>query len=182
MDITVRQTDRLEPEDSGTMPLVLVLDHLRSAYNVGNLFRIAEATRVSRIIACGYTAAPPHEKLAKTARGCDELVPCSVVERTEDAIVSLKAEGYRIYGVETVEGAKAYWDTKFVFPSVLVLGNEALGICKGALALCDEFVCLPALGRKNSINVGNCGAVVVFECLRQLLAGRRSLEDGHESL
>lgn len=173
MTVTIRQGDRSEPAVAGQMPLVLVLDRLRSAHNVGNLFRLAEATRAERIIACGYTAAPPHPKLAKTARGCDELVPCDVAASAAEALVTLKAAGYTIYAIETAEQAQCYWDVQFQFPAALVLGNEALGISPEALALCDHLVALPALGQKNSINVGNCGAVVLFECLRQFGSGDR---------
>ena len=165
--ITVETGDRDAPREERTLPVVLVLDRLRSAYNVGNLFRVAEATRIERIIACGYTACPPHEKLQKTARGCDELVPCEHCESAADAIRKLKTEGYSVYAVDTVAGAKYYWEADIQFPCAIVLGNEALGITEEALALCDGFVCLPALGRKNSINVGNCGAVMLFELLRR---------------
>lgn len=167
MQANVRTGDSSEPREAFRLPVKLVLDRLRSAYNVGNVFRVAEATRATGIVACGYTAAPPHEKLAKTARDCDRLVPCEVYETAADAIRALKSEGYTVYGVETVVGAGLYCDTTYRFPCALVLGNEALGISEEALALCDGFVSLPALGQKNSINVGNAGAVVLFEALRQ---------------
>ena len=162
----VRQGDRETPLEQGQLPVVLVLDRLRSAYNVGNLFRVAEATRAQAIYACGYTAAPPHPKLEKTARECDKIVPCQVFETGADAIRDLKARGYTVYAVETVEGAALYHDMDYRFPCALVLGNEALGISEDALVLCDAAVALPALGMKNSINVGNAGAVVLFETLR----------------
>ena len=163
----VRQGDRDAPSEAWKLPVTLVLDRLRSAYNVGNLFRVAEATRAEGIVACGYTAAPPHPKLEKTARGCDAIVACEVVETGADAVRMLKTRGYAVYAVETVEGASMYYETEFRFPCALVLGNEALGVSEEALALCDGFVALPALGMKNSINVGNAGAVVLFEALRQ---------------
>lgn len=155
------------PAQQEILPVTLVLDNLRSAYNVGNLFRVAEATRASRIVACGYTAAPPHIKLEKTARGCDAIVPCTHFETASEAILSLKSEGIHVYGVETVDGAPLYWDAEIDFPAAFVLGNEALGISSEALELCDGFISLPALGMKNSINVGNCGAVILFDCVRR---------------
>ncbi|NLE56350.1 MAG: RNA methyltransferase, partial [Lentisphaerae bacterium] len=158
------------PACAESMPVVVVLDRLRSAYNVGNIFRVAEATRVAKIVACGYTAAPPHPKLAKTARGCDEVVPCAVADNAATAIRALKADGYTVYAVETAQDAQMYWDCQLAFPAAIVLGNEALGIDPEALALCDAVIALPARGQKNSINVGNCAAVVLFECLRQSLA------------
>lgn len=164
----LRQGDRETPAEAAVLPVTLVLDNLRSAYNVGNLFRAAEAVRATEIIACGYTAAPPHPKLARTARGCDALVPCRHFDSATEAIRALKAEGLAIYGVETVQDAPLYWEAELSFPAAFVLGNEALGISESALSLCDSFVALPALGCKNSINVGNCGAVILFECLRRL--------------
>ena len=105
-DITVRTGDVKAPRESRALPVVLILDRLRSAYNVGNIFRVAEAARVEEIAACGYTACPPHEKLEKTARGCDKLVPCRHFETTTDAVGEYRGRGYAIYGVETVEGAQ----------------------------------------------------------------------------
>jgi len=154
-----------------TLPLVLVLDHLRSAFNTGNIFRLAEATRATAIYTAGYTPTPPHDKLAKTARGCDVLVPARNFPTALEAIQELKRQGYTVYAVETVANATSPWDTTFRFPAALVLGNEALGIAPEALAACDFFVSLPALGQKNSINVGNAGAVVIYQALHQYLEG-----------
>lgn len=172
-EVSVRTGDVEAPRESRALPVVLILDRLRSAYNVGNVFRVAEAARVGEIAACGYTAAPPHEKLEKTACGCDRLVPCRHFETAAEAIREYRSRGYAIYGVETVEGARWYWEAAYRFPCALVLGNEALGVSEEALALCDDFVCLPAFGCKNSINVGNCAAVVVFECVKRSLMGNQ---------
>lgn len=152
---------------AGNMPVTIVLDRLRSAHNAGNVFRIADAVRAERIITCGYTPAPGHQKLTKTAMGAEEIVPCQTMETSVEAVRALKAQGYRVYGVETVEGASLYCETQFQFPAAILLGNEALGVDPAALELCDDFVCLPADGIKNSINVGNCAAVVLFEIRRQ---------------
>ncbi len=163
----IEHGDRPEPRSSAQLPLVLVLDCLRSAHNVGNIFRIAEATRVEKIYACGYTPYPPHPKLVKTARGCDQMVPCQSAADAAAAITSLRLAGYTIYGVETAVSANCYWETVFHFPAALVLGNEALGLSERALESCDFLVNLPVFGRKNSLNVGNCAAVVVYEAMRQ---------------
>jgi tRNA G18 (ribose-2'-O)-methylase SpoU len=167
--VRVREGDRFEPALASCLPVTVVLDRLRSAHNVGNVFRLVEAVRGDGIVTCGYTASPPHDKLAKTARGCDELVPCRHAETGAEAVRALRAAGRRVYAVETVEGAELVWNMRFEFPCALVLGNEALGVSPEALALCDGHVALPALGIKNSINVGNCAAVVLYEALRQWL-------------
>jgi len=166
-EISLTLNDRTTALCQETMPVVVILDNLRSAYNVGNIFRVAEATRVQEILACGYTAAPPHEKLKKTARGCDEIVPCSTWPDAASAVRHVKEAGMRVYAVETVEDAPLYWDAPLQFPCAFIFGNEALGISMEALQLCDGFIRLPAFGQKNSINVGNCAAVVLFDCVRR---------------
>ncbi len=155
------------------LPVVLVLDRLRSAFNVGNIFRLADAVGAAEVITCGYTAAPPHPKLEKTARGCDVIVPTRRAESAEEAVAELKARGCTVYAVETAASATTVWETTLRFPAAFVLGNEALGVSGGALALCDGIVRLPCRGVKNSVNVGNCAAVVLYEALRQWLDGRR---------
>lgn len=174
MEISLRLGDSEKARQEMTLPVIIVLDNLRSAYNVGNIFRAAEATRAAGIVTCGYTATPPHVKLQKTARGCDELVLCEHFDSTAEAILSLRKRGMKIYAVETVEESQLYWDAQIEFPCAFVLGNEALGISQEALALCDGFISLPALGRKNSINVGNCAAVILFECTRRFLSDERT--------
>ena len=168
---TVLNVDHEHPLDERVMPVTLVLDRLRSAFNVGNIFRLAEALRAERVIACGYTAAPPHPKLAKTARGCDALVPCTHAKTATNAICELRNNGVTVYGVETTTDAEPVWDVTFTFPAAFVVGNEALGIEAVALDACDHMVCLPNYGVKNSVNVANCAAVVLYEAARQWRRG-----------
>lgn len=164
---TVHTGDSASPREAFTLPVVIVLDRLRSAYNTGNVFRIADAVRAEGIVACGYTPCPPHDKLAKTARGCDEVVECTHAETAAEAIDRLHQRGYAVYAVDTIDGAQEYGQFALHFPCALVFGNEALGISGEALDRCDGAICLPACGYKNSINVGNCAAVALFEALRQ---------------
>jgi tRNA G18 (ribose-2'-O)-methylase SpoU len=165
--IEVSSRDRSAPTLAAALPVTVVLDRLRSAYNVGNIFRLAEAVQAERIVTCGYTASPPHAKLAKTARGCETLVPCEHRPTVLDAVLALRQAGRWVCAIETVVGAAPVWDVDFHFPAALVFGNESLGISLEALRLCHATACLPASGRKNSINVANCAAVVLFEALRQ---------------
>jgi 23S rRNA (guanosine2251-2'-O)-methyltransferase len=169
LHIELSTCDRTLPPAAPPLPVTLVLDRLRSAFNVGNIFRLAEALRAERIVTCGYTATPPHPKLAKTARGCDLLVPCEHHASAGAAVQALRDAGYWVCAVETAVGAAAVWDVPFRFPAALVFGNEALGVSADALAHCHAVACLPALGVKNSINVGNCAAVVLYEAWRQWL-------------
>ncbi len=144
----------------------IVLDRLRSAHNTGNIFRLADAVGAKEIVACGYTPAPPHPKLAKTAMDTDQWVACRTFPDTPTAIARLRMEGVRqIVAVETSENTPPPWEFKYEFPLALVFGNEALGITNDTVKLCDGTVTLPMLGRKTSINVGNCAAVALYSAL-----------------
>ncbi len=147
--------------------LVVILDRLRSVHNVGNILRLADAVNARLVVCCGYTATPPHPKLGKSAMGAELVVETVHFPTASEAIASLKAEGYRVIGVETVANATVYSDFKFPEKTCLVFGNEALGLQEESLAACDEFICLPADGVKNSINVSNCAAVVMFSYRQQ---------------
>ena len=152
----------------------LVLDRLRSAYNVGNIFRIAEAVGAREIIACGYTPAPPHPKLEKTAMGADRLVPCRTADTSSDAVRMLRAEGTKcILAAEIVPGRSIpAWERTYEFPLALILGNEALGVAPEALELCDGMVELPMFGRKQSINVGNAAAAILYAIVAKHRMGK----------
>ncbi len=142
--------------------ICLILDRLRSAHNTGNIFRIAEAVG-AEIIACGYTPAPPHPKLAKTAMGADRMVRCRTMPDAVSAIRLLRAEGFRqILAAECAPSSVFAWRMRYEFPLAIVLGNEALGVSPEALAETDGLVSLPMLGEKASINVGNAAAAIVY--------------------
>ena len=149
------------------MPVTIVLDRLRSAFNTGNIFRLADAVRAESVITCGYTPSPPHPKLEKTARGCHVTVPSQKAPSAVDAVLDLKGRGYTVYAIETATDATPIWDVELSFPAAFVFGNEALGVSADAVEQADCRIELPCLGYKNSINVGNCAAVVLYEALRQ---------------
>ena len=159
--------DRQAPVCTDTIPVTLILDNLRSAFNTGNIFRVADAVRVERIIGCGYTPLPPHEKLHKTARGCDNTVPTEHCPDALTAVEQCRQEGYTVYAVETGEKAETVWDVALEFPAAFLCGNEALGVSADGLEKCDYIIKIPCMGYKYSINVGNCVAVTVYESLRQ---------------
>ena len=143
--------------------IAIVLDRLRSAHNTGNVFRIAEAIGAKEIIACGYTPAPPHPKLAKTAMGTDLLVPCRKMTDSAEAVRTLRAEGYKmILCADALPGSTPAWEKDYEYPLALVFGNEALGILPETLALADGIVSLPMFGEKSSINVGNAAAAILY--------------------
>jgi tRNA G18 (ribose-2'-O)-methylase SpoU len=148
-------------------PVHVVLDNLRSAFNVGSIFRLADAVRAAEVITCGYTAHPPHHKLAQTALGATASVPTRHFTDTADALSGLRASGCSIVAVKTADRATPYHQFEPGLPLALVFGNEAMGVSRPALALCDSVVELPVFGYKNSVNVATAAAVVLYEVARR---------------
>ncbi|MBL8024881.1 MAG: RNA methyltransferase, partial [Fibrobacteres bacterium] len=144
-----------------------ILDNLRSAFNVGAIFRTSDAARIAEIAACGYTAHPPHLKLEKTALGTDKLVKSSYFTSTVDAVREMKQRGMTVVALETAEEAVNYTEFEFNKPLAVVVGNEALGISPEVLNEVDAAVQIPLYGYKNSLNVASAYAVLVFEIIRQ---------------
>jgi len=167
----VRTRDsELPPEEFARLPrrpIHIVLDNLRSAFNVGSIFRLADAARAAEVIPCGYTAYPPHHKLEQTSLGTTDSVPWRRFVDTASALADLRWSGAEVVAVETVRGASRYHRFNCHFPVALVLGNEALGVSEAVLELCDAVVEIPVFGYKNSINVATAAGIVLYEALRQ---------------
>ncbi|HJP31468.1 MAG: RNA methyltransferase [Candidatus Latescibacteria bacterium] len=167
----VRSRDLDIPFDEYTQrpkfPVTLVLDNLRSAFNVGSIFRTADTTRLERIITCGYTAHPPHPRLDKTALGTIDYVDTAHTESTVETVADLQSQGVAVWALETTSDSLAYTEVEYPRPVALVLGNEALGVEREVLDLCDRMIEVPVFGYKNSLNVACTAAVVVYEILRQ---------------
>jgi len=143
--------------------IIIVLDRLRSAHNVGNIFRIAEALGAAEIIACGYTPVPPHPRLVKTAMGTDTLVPCRSFGTSLEAVNALRREGVReILAAEPLPESVPVWRKNYTFPLAVIFGNEALGVHPETLKAVDGTICLPMYGQKASINVGNAAAAILY--------------------
>lgn len=141
----------------------IVLDRLRSAYNTGNIFRLADAVGNVEVITCGYTPHPPHPKLRKTAMGADNFVPFRVFANSSDAIQKLREEGVQqVFAVEYLTEGKCPWELSFADNVAFIFGNEAFGVAPQTIKLCDEVISLPLFGKKSSINVANCAAVVLY--------------------
>lgn len=150
------------------LPVIILLDNIRSLSNVGAFFRTADAFRIQSLYLCGITACPPHREIHKTALGADETVNWKYFETTEEACKSLKADGYRIFAVEQIEGSTPLQDFRFTEKSAYILGNEVEGVSEEALPFCDGAIELPQEGTRHSINVSVCAGIVmwkVFECL-----------------
>lgn len=152
------------------MPVAVVLDNVRSQQNVGAFFRTADAFAAERIALCGITAVPPSRDIHKTALGAELTVPWDYFSATEECIVRLRSEGYRIYAVEQVEGA-AMLGAFRAEPGVkyaLVFGNEVAGVGQQAVDLCDGAIEIPQAGVKHSLNVSVSAGVVLWDFFRQI--------------
>lgn len=160
--------DRLSLDDfrnTEKLPLVLVLDNVRSGLNVGSIFRTADAFLVEKILICGITAQPPHREILKTALGSTESVAWEYLAETETAVRALKELGYRVLAVE--QTSEKMWLHDFSpVPGdryAFVFGNEVEGVGEAALALCDAAVEIPQFGTKHSLNVAVAAGIVVWE-------------------
>ena len=152
------------------MPVVLVLDNIRSGLNTGSIFRTADAFLLEKIVLCGITGQPPHREILKTALGSTESVDWTYFESTVDAVLSLKAEGYRVFAIEQTTPKTWLHDfepqpnEKYAF----ILGNEVDGVSSSVLPLCDGALEIPQFGTKHSLNVAVAAGIVAWEAVRKL--------------
>ena len=154
----------------GTLPVVVLLDNVRSMYNVGAFFRTADAASIEKLYLCGITARPPMNAIAKTALGAEETVPWEHAWEALPLLGSLRARGYEIAAVETSVHAVDLFDWAPRFPVCVVFGHEVEGIRPEIAALCDTHVRIPMLGAKHSLNVATAGGVAMYELLRKYRA------------
>jgi 23S rRNA (guanosine2251-2'-O)-methyltransferase len=149
------------------LPVVVLLDNVRSLYNVGSFFRTGDAVRVQRILLAGISADPGDRRIAKTALGAERSVPW---ERTADSVSSLedlRASGFQLAAIETSVKAIDLFDWVPQFPVCVVFGHETDGITLPVQDCCDLHVRIPTLGLKQSLNVATAGGVVLYELLRK---------------
>ena len=159
---TFKQTNKI--------PLVVVLDNVRSMHNVGAIFRTADAFLVDKIILCGITPQPPHREIHKAALGATESVDWIYEESISEALLNLKTENYRIVGIEQTSDSEIFTD--YVVDKgqkyAVVLGNEVDGLSDEAFGHYDTFLEIPQLGTKHSLNVSVCGGIVMWEFFKSL--------------
>lgn len=145
------------------MPVVIVLDNIRSLHNIGSVFRTADAFRVPELFLCGITACPPHREIHKTALGATDTVAWKYFETTEEAILHLKSEGYKVYAVEQTDKSKLLGEVSFsAAKTALIFGNEVEGVSESALRNCDGAIEIPQEGTKHSLNISVCAGIVMW--------------------
>ena len=165
-EFLVVENDRTEKPHE-TLPLVFVLDNIRSAFNVGSIFRTAECVGAERVILCGYTPTPTQGQVEKTAMGTQDYIAWEEGGKLMECLESLKEDGYRIIALETAAAAQDLYEPFVHEPTAFVLGNERFGLDPEILKVLDETRIIPLRGRKNSLNVGVTAAVAGFEWMRQ---------------
>ena len=163
------------------IPLVVVLDNVRSQHNVGAVFRTADAMRIERVVLCGICCCPPNQEIHKTALGAEESVDWTYIKETLEAVQALKAEGYKVYAVEQAHGSvsleeaveRAKGERLEAKGMAVVLGHEVFGVQQEVVDACDGCIEIPQYGTKHSMNVSVTAGIVMY----RLAEGIRGLGD-----
>ena len=152
------------------MPLVVILDDVRSMHNVGSVFRTADSFRVSEVVLCGITGRPPHAELHKTALGAEDSVDRRYLETALEAVKVLKEEGYTIYSVEQVEHSTKLpnFEIETERKYAVVFGNEVKGVHQEVVDASDGCLEIPQLGTKHSLNVSVTAGIVIYHFAREM--------------
>lgn len=153
------------------LPVTVLLNSIRSSYNVGSIFRTSDGAMIEKLILCGYTPHPPikgdnkgNKDVLKTALGSTQSVKWEYIKNPIDAIKNLKAQGIKICALELTENSKPYSDAaQYEFPLCLVVGNEITGVSQDVLDLCDYSIEIPQYGIKQSLNVAVAFGIAIFE-------------------
>ena len=178
-----------EFKSSEKMPLVVVLDDVRSMYNVGSVFRTSDAFRVEAIYLCGITAQPPHPEIHKTALGAEDTVEWRYFKDTMEAVNDLKARGYFVYSIEQCEGSTKLQNLSPLTPEggsrldnssspshiphsrkyAIIMGNEVKGVRQDVVNASDGCLEIPQFGTKHSLNVSTTAGMVIWEFAKMLI-------------
>jgi tRNA G18 (ribose-2'-O)-methylase SpoU len=169
--LSMQELNRKSVEEfrqSDKVPIIAVLENVRSAYNVGSVFRTADAFLIEAIYICGYTAYPPHKEIKKTALGADETVAWKHFRNITEAIEGTRQLGYKVYAVEqAVDSYKlqaiSYEPDEKI---AVVFGNEVTGVEQATIEQCDGCIEIPQLGMKHSLNISVAAGIVLWELVR----------------
>jgi tRNA G18 (ribose-2'-O)-methylase SpoU len=156
------------------LPVAVLLDNVRSAYNVGAFFRTLDAVGGTRLLLAGISPTPSHRGVAKTALGAESTLPWSHVADVSSQLDELRAAGVTIAAIETSMAAVDLFEWQPTFPICVAFGHEVDGVSGTVMARADVHVRLPMLGRKQSLNVATAGGVVLYELLRKYRAAQLS--------
>ena len=178
--LTIEEMNRISVTDfhkAKKLSLTIILDDIRSFYNIGSIFRTSDAFRVEKIIICGITACPPSVEIHKTALGAEDSVDWQYYENIFTAIDELRRNNYMIVAVEQVEGSTKLnnWNLKKNTKYALILGNEVKGVKQDVVNICDECLEIPQYGTKHSLNVSCTASIVIWEYFRKVIENGISL-------
>ena len=177
---TIADMHRLAPEafaKANKLPIVVVLDNVRSQHNVGAVFRTADAFCLQGLCLCGITCCPPNAELHKTALGAEQTVDYTYYPDTTDAIHALHQQGYKVYAIELAHNALTPEQAILSYCNLpasdkrgvaLVLGHEVFGVADEVMAICDDYIELPQYGTKHSLNVSVTAGIVMYAWARAL--------------
>lgn len=159
------------------IPLVVVLDNVRSSNNIGSIFRTSDAMLVKKMYLCGISATPPDKEIHKTALGSEYSMDWEYFNSTEEAVQWLKNDGYTIIAIEQVEGSISLKD---FYPEVnekiaLVFGNEVKGVQQEVVNLCDKTIEIPQFGTKHSFNIAVSAGIVLWELFNKISQSNKSM-------
>ena len=169
--LSMDDLNRISPEEfkrSKKTPVIAVLENIRSAYNVGSVFRTADAFLLEAIYITGYTCTPPHKEIKKTALGAEDTVEWKHFANAAEAIISLKEQGYKVYAVEQVVNSIALQNLSLSNKEkvAFVFGNEVSGVEVSTIGLCDGCLEIPQFGTKHSLNIATAAGVVLWEATK----------------
>ena len=171
--LTITELNRISKEEfkeTEKIPLIIVLDNVRSLNNIGSVFRTSDAFLVEAIYLCGISSPPPNPEIHKTALGAEDSVDWVYFEDTHNAVDKLKTDGYTVYAVEQVEGSmmldKIQLDKGLKY--AVVMGNEVKGVQQTVVDKCDGCVEIPQFGTKHSLNVSVTTALIIWDFFQQL--------------
>lgn len=153
---------------SDKFPVIVVLENIRSAYNVGSVFRTCDAFLIEAIYIVGYSAQPPHKEIKKTALGAEETVSFKYFKTSAEAIAELRTAGFNVYAAEQAEGSCKLNAIGFTPHEkiAVIFGNEVTGVEQSTISLCNGCIEIPQLGMKHSLNIATAAGVVLWELVR----------------
>ncbi len=160
-----------EFKESDKLPLVVVLDDVRSMYNVGSVFRTGDAFRIEAVYMCGISATPPSTEIHKTALGAEDSVEWRYFPSAVEAVEHLHSEGYEVYAVEQAEGSTKLHEFSPALNKryAVVMGNEVKGVHQEVIDLCDGCLEIPQFGTKHSMNVSVTTGIIIYSFAHKLL-------------
>lgn len=168
-EIGRRRLSAEQARQAPRFPISAVLDNIRSLYNVGSIFRTADAARVEKLYLCGITGRPPRKEIDKTALGATETVPWEYHPNAGEVLQNLKERGVKIIALEHTSESRAHWEIEFPFPCCLVIGNEVWGIQDEVLQYADAAMEIPMFGAKHSLNASVAFGIAVYEMVARYL-------------